>query len=184
LVNSLLPNREQAIGLLHKNNCPPQVIRHCLSVADLAIETARELLAKGLKVDVELVEAGAILHDLGRSKNHTVGHGVVGAQMAQSLGLPQPLVNIIKRHVGGGISAEEAAVFGWPKDSYMPQTLEEKIVCYADKLIDKSRRVSIEIEIGRLQKENKIEAADRIRKLNIEITDLLGNSHDHLNVTN
>ncbi len=99
-MSSLLPNREQAIELLHKNNCPRQVINHCIAVADLALETAKKLSAKGLKVDLELVEAGALLHDLGRSKNHTVDHGLVGAQMAQSIGLPEPVISIIKRHVG------------------------------------------------------------------------------------
>jgi uncharacterized protein len=174
-VSSLLPNREQAIELLRKNHCPPQVIRHCVAVADLALETANKLLANGLKVNLELVEAGALLHDLGRSKNHTVDHGLIGAQIGQSIGLPESVVNITKRHVGGGITAEEAARFGWPKDIYTPQTLEEKIVSYADKLIDHSRRVPIELEIKRLEKENKVEAAERVRKLNEEITNLLGN---------
>ena len=174
-MSSLLPNREQAIELLHKNHCPPQVINHCVAVADLASETAKILFAKGLKVNLELVEAGALLHDLGRSKNHTVDHGLVGAQMAKSIGLPESVINIIKRHVGGGITAEEAKRFGWPKDGYSPQTLEEKIVSYADKLIDHSKRVPIELEIKRLQKENKIDAAERVRKLNEEITSLLGN---------
>jgi uncharacterized protein len=181
-VSSLLPNREQAVELLHKNNCSPQVISHCLAVADLAMETAGKLAAKGIKLNVGLIEAGALLHDLGRSKNHTVDHAVVGAQIAKSIGLPEPVINIIKRHVGAGITAEEAQWLGWPKDIYIPQTLEEKVVCYADKLIDKSKRTSIETEIQRLQKENKIEAAERVRKLHEEITSLLGTNHDHLNV--
>jgi uncharacterized protein (TIGR00295 family) len=121
-----------------------------------------------------LVEVGALLHDLGRSKTHTVDHSLVGAQIAQSVGLPELVVRIIRRHVGAGITAEEAEKFGWPKDVYMPQTLEEKVVCYADKIIDKSRRTPIELEIERLQKENRFEAAERVRKLNDEITSLLG----------
>ena len=64
---------------------------------------------------------------------------------------------------------------GWPKDIYVPQTLEEKIVSFADKLIDQSKRMPIETEIERLQKENKSEAAERVRKLHEEITSLLGN---------
>ena len=64
---------------------------------------------------------------------------------------------------------------GWPKDNYIPQTLEEKVVSYADKLIDHSKRIPIETEIGRLQKENKSDAAERVRKLHEEITSLLGN---------
>ena len=115
------------------------------------------------------------MHDLGRSKNHTVDHAIVGVQIAQSIGLPEPVVRIIKRHVGAGITSEEAARFGWPKDIYTPQTLEEKVVSYSDKLIDKSKRTPIQTEIERLQKKNKAEAAKRVRKLNEEITSLLGN---------
>ena len=57
-------------------------------------------------------------------------------KIAESEGLPEAVVKIIKRHVGGGITAQEAEKFGWPKDVYEPVTLEEKIVSYADKLID------------------------------------------------
>ena len=174
-MSSGLPSREQAIELLHKNNCPPQVISHCIAVADLALETAGKLEAKGIKINTQLIEAGALLHDLGRSKNHTVNHAVIGAQIAQSIGLPEPVINIIKRHVGAGLTVEEAQWLGWPKDVYIPQTLEEKIVSYADKLIDQSKRIPIETEIERLQRENKNEAAERVRKLHEEITSLLGN---------
>lgn len=173
-MSSGLPSREQAIELLRKNNCPPQVISHCVAVADLAVETANKLQKKGLKINTELVEAGALLHDLGRSKTHTVNHAVIGAQIAQFIGLPEPVIRIIKRHVGAGITAEEAAKFGWPKDIYTPQTLEEKVVSYADKLIDQSKRTPIETEIQRLQKENKSEAAERVRRMHEEITSLLG----------
>ena len=174
-MNSLLPSREQAIELLRTNKCPLQVIGHCVAVADLAVETAKQLEEKGLTIDVDLVEVGALLHDLGRSKNHTVDHAIIGAQMAQTLGLPESVIRIMKRHVGAGISADEAAKIGWPKDTYMPQTLEEKVVCYADKLIDHGKRKPIETEITKLQKENKREAAERVRKLYDEITTLLGN---------
>ena len=47
-MNSLLPSREQAIELLRNNKCPHQVIRHCVAVADLAVETAKQLEEKGL----------------------------------------------------------------------------------------------------------------------------------------
>jgi len=174
-VSSPLPNREQAIELLRKNHCPPQVVNHCIAVADLSLETATKLGARGLKINIELVEAGALLHDLGRSKNHTVDHAIVGAQIAKETGLPDPVINIIKRHVGAGITDEEAQWLGWPKDNYIPQTLEEKVVSYADKLIDQSKRIPIETEIELLEKENKSEAAQRVRKLHEEITSLLGN---------
>jgi uncharacterized protein len=104
-----------------------------------------------------------------------VDHAVIGAKIAESAGLPEPVVRIIKRHVGGGITAEEAEKFGWPKDVYVPLTLEEKIVSYADKLIEQSKRVPIDLEIEQLRMEYKDEAAERVRKLYEEITSLLGN---------
>jgi uncharacterized protein len=139
------------------------------------METASKLEEKGLKINIELVEAGALLHDLGRSKNHTVDHAIIGAQIAQSIGLPDAVVRIIKRHVGAGITEKEAQLLGWPKDIYTPKTLEEKVVSYADKLINHAKKVPIETEIRRLQKENKCVAAERVRMLHIEITSLLGN---------
>jgi uncharacterized protein len=176
-VSNPLPSREQAIKLLRKNNCPPQVISHCKAVADLSLEIGSQLQKKGLKLDMKLVEAGALLHDIGRSKTNTVDHGMIGAQIAQSEGLPEPVVNVIKRHVGGGITAEEAAGFGWPKDVYVPLSLEEKIVSYSDKLIDNHRkgRVSIDVEVDRLLANGHRDAAERVRKLHEEMTTLLGN---------
>jgi uncharacterized protein len=174
-VNNRLPKREQAIGLLRQNHCAPNVISHCEAVAKLALEIVGKLEKKGLKIDRELVEAGALLHDLGRSKSQGVDHVVVGAEIAESSNLPDSVVRIIRRHVGGGITAEEAKAFGWPNDVYVPDTLEEKIVSYSDKLIDNSNRVSINVEIERLLMKHKAEAAERVRKLHEEITGLLEN---------
>jgi uncharacterized protein len=173
-VNKLLPSREQALYLLQQNNCPPQVIEHCIAVTDYAVNLATKLETKGYTVNLDLVEAGSILHDLGRVKTNTVDHGVVGGQLGETLGLPQEVVNIIKRHVGAGITDKEAEAMGWPKDNYVPQTLEEKIVCYADKRIDDGKVVSIEVEIEKLNRTGKPEAAERVRRLHREITKSLG----------
>lgn len=172
-MSNKLPSREQAIEILRKNQCSTRVIDHCQAVAALALELAKQLETKNCKVDLELVEIGALLHDLGRSKTHTVDHAIVGAKIAESLALPQPVISIIKRHVGAGITAQEAQWLGWPKDVYVPATLEEKIVSYADKLIDGSRKVPIDLTIEQLQMDQKSDAAERVRKLHEEITSLL-----------
>jgi uncharacterized protein len=151
-----------------------KVIKHCKAVAKLALETAEACKEKGLNVDLELVEIGALLHDIGRSKTHTVHHAIVGAEISASAGLPEPVISIIKRHIGGGITTSEAEKLGWPKDVYVPMTLEEKIVSYADKLIEGSKRVPIEIAIEKLAKELKHDAAERVRKLHEEIAELIG----------
>jgi uncharacterized protein len=170
---SELPNREQAIQLLRKYRCAKKVVSHCKAVAALAKETAEALKKKGLDVDVDLVEIGALLHDLGRSKTHSVNHVVVGAEIGENQGLPEKVLCIIKRHMGGGVTSSEASKLGWPEDKYIPNTLEEKIVSYADKLIGSSERVPIEETITRLREEKLDGAAERVQKLHNEIVGLL-----------
>ena len=173
-VSETLPSREQALQLLRENECSDKVINHCKAVTELALKTAKCLEERGLKIDFAIVEIGALLHDIGRSKTHTVHHAVVGAEIAKSAGLPNSVVSIIKRHVGGGITASEAKELGWKKDIYFPITLEEKVVSYADKLIENGERAPIEVTVEKLSGEQKLEAAERVRKLYEEITGLIG----------
>jgi uncharacterized protein len=173
-VSSKLPSREQAIKLLRKNHCSANVVAHCKAVAKLAVETAFSCEKKGYRVDINLVEIGALLHDLGRAKTHSVNHVIAGAEIAESARLPEAVLKIIRRHIGGGITAAEAQALGWPKADYMPQSLEEKIVSYADKLIETSERVPIEVTVKRLR-ENKLEgAAERVQRIHDEITQIVG----------
>ena len=169
-----LPSEKEALQFLRQSGCRENVIRHCEAVAELAVEIANACKAKGIDVDLELVEKGALLHDIGRARTHSVYHAVAGAEIATELGLPQPVIRIIKRHVGGGITAREAKRLGWPKDTYMPQTLEEKIVSYADKMIENSKRVPIEKTMEDFSRKLPPPAVNRIRRLHKEMQTLIG----------
>jgi len=173
-VSEKLPSREEAVQLLIQSGCSRNVIKHCEAVAELALEIAETCREKGLDVDVKLVEIGALLHDIGRAKTHSVHHAIIGAEIAKSLGMPDPVIAIIKRHVGGGITAKEAKKLGWPKDIYTPRTLEEKIVAYSDKLIEGAQRVPIEKTIESFSKKLPPSAVMRIRKLHEEMMRLIG----------
>lgn len=171
-----LPSKRRALSLLFQSGCSPEVIRHCKAVAALAIKIARACKSRGLSVNVQLVEVGALLHDIGRSRTHHVDHAIAGAEIAKSLNLPRSVVSIIERHIGGGIPPDEAEKLGWPVKSYIPQTIEEKIVNYADKLIEGSRRIPIErtiqkfsIELGAAHPSIK-----RMKELQNEFSSLIG----------
>jgi uncharacterized protein len=173
-VSEKLPSRDQALELLRQSGCLGNVIKHCEIVSELAVEIAKACQERGLSVNLNLVEIGALLHDIGRAKTHSVHHAVVGAEIAKSLSLPEPVILIIKRHVGGGITAREARKLGWPEDIYVPQTIEEKIVSYADKLVEGSQQVPIEKTIENLSKEIPPSAIARIRRLHREMLALTG----------
>jgi len=173
------PSKKTAVKLLFKSGCSPKVVKHCRAVAKVATEIAEVCKKKGLDVDVKLVEIGALLHDIGRSKTHSVHHAVIGAEIAKSLELPNAVIAIIERHVGGGITSEEAKKLGWPIKDYSPQTLEEKIVSYADKLIDGSKRVPIERTIKNLSKKIPQSSIDGIKRLHEEFSSLIGDFDVH-----
>ncbi len=179
-----LPSAQEALRFLSESRCSPQVIKHCKTVATIATEIAEACQKRGLNVDAKLVRIGALLHDIGRSKTHTVNHVIRGAEIAKSLGLPKPIISIIERHAGGGISTEEAKRLGWPIKSYIPQTLEEKIVTYADKLVEVGRKAPIERSIKKLSRElgEAHPSIRRLRELHIEFSRLIGDfdaSSDH-----
>jgi uncharacterized protein len=174
LVSERLPTRGQALRYLQRSGCRENVIRHAEAVSALAVEIAEVCRDRGHNVDVELVEVGGLLHDIGRARTHTVHHAVIGAEIARSLNIPKPIISIIKRHVGGGITAREARKLGWPKDIYTPQTLEEKIVAYADKLVAGSHRVPVERTIEALSRELPPSAIERIWELHQEMLALVG----------
>lgn len=116
-------------------------------MSKIAVRIARQLKEKGHEVDMELVEIGAILHDIGRSKTHAIDHAAVGGKMVRQLSIAEPVARIVDRHIGAGIPADEAKALGLPDGVYVPETLEEKIVCYADKLIAGWREVDISVTI-------------------------------------
>ncbi len=149
-----LPTKKEAQGFLVNAGCSPGVVRHAKVVATLAVKIAEVCRKKGLEVDIQLVEIGALLHDIGRSKTNSVHHVIAGVEIAKSLGLPDSVVSIIERHAGSGISKDEAQKLGWPVKEYVPQTLEEKIVTYADKLIEGLRRVPIERVLKKFLRDN------------------------------
>jgi len=174
-VSRRLPARKEALSFLVKAGCSPGVVRHAKAVAALAVKIAEACRRKGLGVDIQLVEIGALLHDIGRSKTHSVNHVIVGVEIAESLGLPDPVVSIVERHAGSGIPKDEAKKLGWPVKDYVPQTLEEKIVTYADKLIDGLRRVPIEQVLEKFLRDNLPQSSIlRMKRLHEEFSPLLG----------
>jgi len=170
-----LPSREEAIKMLMESGCTPGVILHSLTVSQLAVEIADKLSRRGVKVNRQLVEVGAILHDIGRSKTSTVHHGVIGAKMLRDRGLPEPVALIAERHVGCGIPREEAKRLGWPDKNYSPETIEEKIVAYADKLVKGGKKLTIKTAIRNMERELGADhpAIKRMLNLHEEISGLL-----------
>jgi uncharacterized protein (TIGR00295 family) len=168
-----IPDRAQALKIMEKAGCDPKVIRHCKAVAKFAAIITERFKEQGVKVDGDLVQAGALLHDLGRSKSHSIDHAVVGASLARELGLDPKIIMIIERHIGAGIPADEAVILGLPKKDYIPKTIEEKIVTHADNMCN-FKRHPVDVSIEKLEAKGQLSAAQRMRALHKELSDIAG----------
>jgi len=125
------PNEEECMELLSENNVPENVVKHSRQVVGLAVEIAEKMKAKGIEVDVELVRAGAWLHDL--DKIETLGmkdcHGSKACEKLREKELHE-LAEIARKHILEKVDELK--------------TLEEKIVFYADKRVVEDKVVSLQ----------------------------------------
>ncbi len=155
------------IEVLKKVKCPDNVIKHCIAVYKKSMEIASNFN----NVNKDLLKKGALLHDIGRSKTHNLDHAVKGAEIARKLNYSPEVCSIIEKHVGAGITENEAIKLGLPKKSYIPKTLEEKIVAHADNLLSGTKNVDIDFVIKKWEKkiENPKKNIKRLILLNNEL---------------
>ena len=111
------------------------LIMHSRQVADRCLAIVAK--HKELPVDVQFMEEAAMLHDIGiyrcdAPSIHCHGtepylrHGPIGGEILRAEGFPRH-ARVAERHTGTGLPG------------YEPETLEEQIICYADKFYSKSR---------------------------------------------
>jgi len=150
----------------------PEVIKHCEAVSNYAVSLARKIRDRGHKVDVEFIEVAALLHDVGRSKTHGIDHGLAGAKILSD---HPGFARVCERHIGAGLTKEEAEELGLPKKDFLPETIEEKIIAHADNMVRGSEAVSLkettEFFEKRLGKNHP--GVERVKKLSDEIKILI-----------
>lgn len=151
------------LKILKQEETPENVIEHSKAVYKKAM-----VIAVNFKnADKDLIKKGALLHDIGRSKTHGISHAVEGAKIVKQYGYPEEVQNIVERHIGAGITEEESVKLGLPKKSYIPQTIEEKIVAHADNLLSGTKDVDIDFDIAKWKR--KIDKPEENIKRLIEL---------------
>ena len=121
------------IDILRNAGVSEEDITHCRKVAEKALEIAVRTKAD---INMELVGRGALFHDLGKAKTHEMEHGKIGAEMGKKIGLPQAVTDMMEKHIRGGLTEPEARELNLPVKDYTLRKLEERIVIYADRLVD------------------------------------------------
>ncbi len=167
--------RERALRALRDAGCSKKVIEHSSVVEGKALEIAKKIAKNGYQIDLKLVEIGALLHDIGRSRTHDVRHGVIGGEILRQMGLGE-FARFAENHIGAGIPAAEAKELGLPARDFIPRTLEEKVVTYADKLMSGKREISYEkaVEWFKTELGENHPALGRFERLHLEIKRFTG----------
>ena len=120
---------------------------HSEKVAEKALRIAHRV--KRLNPDIKFIEEAAMLHDIGifltdepaigcHGNTAYICHGYLGRELLEKEGFPEHAL-VCERHVGVGITARdiEANDLPVPKRDMIPVTIEEQIICFADKFFSK-----------------------------------------------
>ena len=125
------------------------LVLHSRLVADKALKVAAAHPELGL--DVQFLEEASMLHDIVIfltnaeaihcfGKHHYLCHGYLGADLLRSEGLPRHAL-VAERHTGTGLTLKQILErdLPVPHRDMIPESLEEKVVCFADKFYSKTR---------------------------------------------
>jgi len=139
IIDKYYPDDNRLRGLL---------MRHSRDVADMALAIAGRHPELG--IDMRFVEEGAMLHDIGifltdapdifcTGKDPYIRHGIDGAELLRKVGFPRH-ARVCERHTGAGITLKDIDEqrLPLPRQDFLPETIEEKLICYADKFFSKS----------------------------------------------
>ena len=125
------------------------LVDHSRSVADKALAIAR--MHPEMHLDIPFIEEAAMLHDIGifhcnapsidcHGKADYICHGYLGAELMRAEGYPRHAL-VCERHTGTGLSMEMIELMKWPipHRDMLPVSLEEQLICFADKFYSKTK---------------------------------------------
>lgn len=139
------------IEKLHKKHAPTQDVfneiwEHCKIVRDIALNLQNK---QGLKLNTDLVTAGALLHDIGVYRLYNannildeanyIQHGSKGYELLKEEEASEELARFASHHTGVGLTADEIRKNNLPLPhvDFLADTGEERLVMYADKFHSK-----------------------------------------------
>lgn len=141
---------QELIDKYYSDNEPLRqiLLTHSRSVAEMAVAVARQHPEFG--ADEAFLYEAAMLHDIGIYKTNAPGiqcfgtepyicHGLLGAELLRMEGFPRH-ARVAERHTGTGLTRETILEqqLPLPQQDFSPETIEEQIICYADKFFSKT----------------------------------------------
>ncbi len=136
------------------------LVSHSRAVTDKALFLANQ--HPELTIDCQFVEEAAMLHDIGifltnapalgcYGTHRYIEHGYLGADLLRQHGLDKHAL-VCERHTGTGLSLAdiEKQQLPLPHRDMRPVSMEEQLICFADKFFSKSR-LNTELSIEQIR---------------------------------
>ena len=149
------PTEKQAHQLLKEYSVPEGIINHSVEVSGNSVIIGTQIAEAGTQVDLELLKVGGLLHDIGRWKyckekgdsSDQDFHEYETGRLLRELGYVN-FGEMLQRHPLGGLTLGETRILGFPEAvDLMPNILDVKIICIADKIRPKIGIVSLSDKI-------------------------------------
>lgn len=131
-----VPSEEECYAIIKSANTPVKVVKHCKQVAQLSCAIGCCLIRSGYPMNIDLIRAAALLHDLAKGESH---HALVGSRML--VNYPE-VAEIVAEHMDIYLNPDE------------PLT-EKEIVYLADKLVKEDQIISLQYRFAGLLEQNK-----------------------------
>jgi len=153
-----VPNRDECLDLMDRYGMLRNIVDHSLTVTKVARFLSKELNKRGQRIDLGVVEAAALLHDLAKTEclETKEDHAQQGFRLLRDLGYER-VADVVAQHIhvssGGGAAS----------------VTEEEVVNYADKRVQHDRIVSLEQRFSDLKDryghvKSALEQMDRMEK--------------------
>ncbi|TKG97261.1 HDIG domain-containing protein [Puteibacter caeruleilacunae] len=152
IIQKYYPKTEKAYGIL---------MRHSELVTQKALEIAHRL--RDLNPNIQFIQEAAMLHDIGIFKTDAadlgcygdasyICHGYLGRELLEQEGLHQHAL-VCERHTGAGLSLDDIMLqdLPIPVRDMLPLTLEEQIICFADKFFSKGGDINKEKSVEKVR---------------------------------
>ena len=129
----MIPTRDECLRLMSQYGMMSHIIDHSIEVTKVALYLAMELNKRGQSIDLGLVEAASLLHDLTKSEclKTKKDHAQTGSQRLKGMGYVR-VGEVVAEHIHLARKNDPSLV------------TEEEIVNYADKRVQHDRIVSLE----------------------------------------
>lgn len=167
------------------------LMAHSEAVAKKAVKIA-EGVNDGI-IDLDFIYGAAMLHDIGIFYTNAPGigcfgnypymcHGYLGRNLLEELGMKKHAL-VAERHLGAGLTEKEIIEkdLPLPVRDMLPLTIEEIIICVADKFFSKNPDMENEFSLSAVRSKIKTYGNDSVFRFETwlkKLRKIVGDVHD------